>query len=69
MQYLEEYYGVKLFRFVGKSILLTDAGKLLKRSLTALHNNELYLKEQLAFLTDKKRTLHFGATLTVGEIF
>ena len=67
MQYLEEYYGVKLFRFVGKSILLTDAGKLLKRSLTALHNNELYLKEQLAFLTDKKRTLHFGATLTVGE--
>ena len=67
IQYMEEYYGIKLFRLIGKKLTLTDAGKLLERSLTALHNNEIYLKEQLSFMTDKKKTLRFGATLTVGE--
>ena len=67
IQYIENYYGVKLFRFIGKSIFLREAGKLLQRSLTSLHNNEIYLKKQIAFITDKKKVLHFGATLTVGE--
>lgn len=67
IQYIENFYGVKLFRFIGKSMILTEAGKLLQRSLTSLHNNEIYLKEQLAFITDKKKVLHFGVTLTVGE--
>lgn len=67
IQYMEDYYGVRLFRFIGKKLILTDAGRLLQRSLTALHNNEIYLKEQLSFITDKKQTLRFGATLTVGD--
>lgn len=67
IQYIEDYYGVRLFRFIGKKLILTDAGRLLERSLTALHNNEIYLKEQLSFITDKKQTLRFGATLTVGD--
>lgn len=67
IQYLEEYYGVKLFRFSGKRMFLTAEGVLLEKSLSSLRNNELYLKEQLKFMTDKKRTLHFGSTLTVGE--
>lgn len=67
IQYIEEYYGVKLFQFHGKQMQLTDEGKLLYLSLTNLHNNEIYLKEQLSAMTDKKKTLRFGATLTVGE--
>ena len=67
IQYMEDYYGVRLFRFIGKKLILTDAGRLLQRSLTALHNNEIYLKEQLSFINDKKQTLRFGATLTVGD--
>lgn len=67
IQYMEDYYGVRLFRFIGKKLILTDAGRLLQRSLTALRNNEIYLKEQLSFITDKKQTLRFGATLTVGD--
>ena len=67
IQYLEDYYGVKLFRFAGKRMFLTDEGILLKKSLSNLRNNELYLKEQLKFMTDKKMTLRFGSTLTVGE--
>ena len=39
----------------------------MQQSLQMLHNNEIYLREQLLMLTDKKKTLHFGATLTVGE--
>lgn len=67
IQYIENYYGVKLFSFLGKRMTLTEEGQLLKNSLTILRNNEIYLKEQLSMLTDKKKTLHFGATLTVGE--
>mgnify|MGYP000337994190 CR=1 FL=1 len=67
IQYMEDYYGVRLFRFIGKKLILTDAGRLLQRSLTAFHNNEIYLKEQLSFINDKKQTLRFGATLTVGD--
>lgn len=67
IQYMEDYYGVRLFRFIGKKLILTDAGGLLQRSLTAFHNNEIYLKEQLSFINDKKQTLRFGATLTVGD--
>ena len=67
IQYIEEYYGVKLFTFSGKKMSLTKEGKLLETSLTAFHNNEIYLKEQLSSMADKKKTVHFGTTLTVGE--
>lgn len=67
IQYLEAWYGTKLFRFEGKKIYLTDAGTLLKTSFMSLRNNEIYLKEQLAILATKRNTLRFGATLTVGE--
>lgn len=67
IQYLEEYYGTKLFRFEGKKIFLTEAGLLLQKSFASLRNNEIYLKEQLAMLESKRNTLCFGATLTVGE--
>lgn len=67
IQFIEEYYGVRVFHFMGKKIFLTNAGKLLRQSLTSLCNNEVYLKEQLLAAVDKRRTLRFGATLTVGE--
>ena len=67
IRFLEAHYGVKLFHFEGKKMFLTDAGKLLYRSFLAFYDNEVYLKEQLDFLGSKKRTLRFGATLTVGE--
>lgn len=67
IQYIEDYYGVKLFTFSGKKMFLTKEGKLLETSLTAFHNNEIYLKEQLSSMADKKKTVHFGTTLTVGE--
>ena len=67
IQYIEDYYQVQAFRFQGKRIFLTEAGILLRDSLTSLYNNEMYLKEQLMSITDLKYRVHFGATLTVGE--
>lgn len=67
IQYLEDFYATKLFHFEGKKICLTDAGLLLQKSFTSLRNNEIYLKEQIAMLKNKRNTLRFGATLTVGE--
>ena len=47
IQYIEEYYQVQAFRFQGKRIFLTEAGILLRDSLTSLYNNEMYLKRNL----------------------
>lgn len=67
IQYLEKYYGSKLFLLDGKKLYLTEAGKLLKTALSSIYNNEIYLKEQIQQLAGPKRVLRFGATLTVGE--
>ena len=67
IQFIEEYYGARVFCFQGRRLCLTEAGALLKSSLTSLYNNETYLKEQLLSLSDLRYRLRFGATLTVGE--
>lgn len=67
VRYIEDYYGIQAFRFLGRRISLTEAGILLRDSLTSLCNNEIYLKEQLASACDLQQTVRFGATLTVGE--
>ena len=67
IKYLEGYYHAVLIRHEGKKLFLTDAGALLQKSLTMLHNNELYLQEQLRLLADRRLTLRFGASRTVGE--
>ena len=39
IQYLEDYYGTKLFRFEGKKIFLTDAGELLRETTRSTCGN------------------------------
>jgi DNA-binding transcriptional LysR family regulator len=51
IHYLEEFYNMKIFRFEGKKMYLTDEG------------NDLYINN----LKNQKNRLVFGATLTIGE--
>ena len=66
IRYLEEYYDVKLFMYIGKKMQLTKAGKILLDVATTLKHDDIFLKNKLNNLS-LKQELVFGATLTVGE--
>ncbi|MBO5509719.1 MAG: LysR family transcriptional regulator [Lachnospiraceae bacterium] len=64
---LEEYYDVLLFKYEGRKIYLTREGKMLYDAMVTLHNNEIYLKEQIRHEKDERDIFRFGTTLTIGE--
>lgn len=67
IRYIEEYYQTRLFTFLGKKPVLTEAGEYLLHAFTTLSHDQVYLKEHLLSMQKKKPTLIFGATLTIGE--
>lgn len=67
IRFLEEEYGVKLFRMNGRKIQLTDAGKLLKSAALTMKHDEIYLKNKMRRTADKNKEYLFGATLTVAD--
>lgn len=66
IQALEKQYGAKFFRYQGKQIFLTEAGQLFLRTATTFYQDDRHLRDAIKQL-ENKRSIHFGATLTVGE--
>lgn len=64
---LEEYYDVLLFRCEGKKVYLTKEGKMLYEAMVSMHNNEIYLMEQLKQTKEEREEFRFGVTLTIGD--
>ncbi len=64
---LEEYYGAILFGYEGKRIYLTKEGKMLYEAMVSMHNNEIYLKEQINHEKEDREVFKFGVTMTIGE--
>jgi len=67
IHYLEDFYDVKLFKYEGKKMYLTNAGEVLCQVAITMKHDDLYLKETLQDLNKRKNRLNFGATLTIGE--
>ena len=44
IRYLEEYYNVKLFYFLGKKMQLTKEGQILLEYATTLKHDDIFLK-------------------------
>ena len=63
---LEEAYGTKLFHYQGKQLGLTESGRLFFRAAVTMRHDALRLREAVR-QADVRRTLRFGATLTIGE--
>ena len=63
---LETEYGARFFHYEGKQLSLTEAGALFLRTASAARHDDLHLRELLRTAAGR-RTLHFGATLTIGE--
>lgn len=64
---LEEYYDTLLFGYEGKRVYLTKEGKMLYEAMVSMHNNEIYLMEQLKQLKEEREEIRFGVTPTIGE--
>lgn len=65
MKSLEEYYGVNLFRYEGKKMYLTEAGKKLCHSAKTAKADEIRLINEMRNTDNIK--LCFGSTPTPGE--
>lgn len=65
--YIEKAYKAKLFDYHKKKLTLTAAGTMLRDALTVADHNERLLKDHIAALSDGRRTLNLGATMTAGE--
>ena len=65
IQYLESHYGVQLFAHIGKTLSITDAGRLLLCASTTMQHDEAILKEQMQ--SGKRLQMNFGATRTIGD--
>ena len=67
IHYLEGFYHIKLFQYEGKKMYLTNGGDVLYQAAITMKHDDLYLKEILQDLNNRKTRLNFGATLTIGE--
>ncbi len=67
IKYLEEYYGGKLFYYEGKSLMLTERGKLLNDFAITMSSDSQRIKELLCNKNIQNLPLRFGATLSIGE--
>lgn len=67
IHYLEEIYEVKLFEMKGKKMFLTRQGELLRQMASAMCVDEQQIHKELRDSVQEKKTIRFGATLTVGE--
>lgn len=62
---LEIYYQVKLFKTIGKKLILTPEGSALKDAMSLMKQNEQLIEQNL--LKTRNKNFVFGSTLTVGE--
>lgn len=67
IRYLEDAYGVRLFHYQGKKLSLTAEGEALQNAALTMKHDLKYLKERMKGIRGIKKTLVFGATMTVAE--
>lgn len=64
---LEKHYGVRLFRYEGKNLMLTKEGEMLYRAALRMRHDEKRLEEMMHAMEQGRQNWKFGATLTIGQ--
>lgn len=67
IHFLEEKYGQKLFLYKGKSLQLTQKGKLLREYSESMLNNSKKIEDEITKKTHSSEILKIGTTKTIGE--
>ena len=69
IKWLEDLYHQKLFAYQGRRLILTPAGEVLKKAAIAMRHEEKLLRQQMASVQDRQKTLAFGVTKSISEGF
>ena len=67
IQFLQNYYGVKLFLYRNKQLVLTEEGEMLRSAALTMRHDVEKLRRDMAALRSGRHSIRFGATLTIGE--
>ena len=67
INYLEEFYGCKLFNYNKKVLTITEQGEALYKYLLTMSSDANKIREEIKNIDISKKNLHFGATFTIGE--
>lgn len=67
IHFLEEAYGMALFRYENKKLSLTAAGQILRKRFVAMKNDEQELLAELRSQVSGIEEISLGVTMTVGE--
>lgn len=67
IQFLERQYQCKLFTYANKRLSLTKAGELLYKYAQHIKTSERSIAEKISELNQKKKSIRFAATMTIGE--
>lgn len=67
IHFLEEAYGMALFRYENKKLSLTAAGQILRKRFVAMKNDEQELLAELRSQVSGIEEISLGMTMTVGE--
>lgn len=65
IHYIENYYGIKLFSYNGKTLSRTHNAEILKRHIDSILSEEREAAKE--FAQQEKTVLNIGATKTIGE--
>ena len=67
IHYLEEEYETTLFVYSNKQLSLTHSGKILRKYLMTMQNDEKNIKKEIKSHEGMIETLSIGVTMTIGE--
>lgn len=67
IQFLEREYGVKLFTYANRDLVLTKAGEVLFRYIQELKAGDRIIEQRLKEIEGEEIKINFSATLTIGE--
>lgn len=67
IKYLENIYGVRLFKYSGKNLSLTKEGEILYKFTLAMKTSSDKIKEIISVPETENHSIRFGTTLTIGE--
>lgn len=67
IHHLEKDYGIKLFKYEGKKLRLTEEGKLMLSAVQTINNDEHILRQRIKAMQEKEHMYRFGASYTIGN--
>ena len=67
IHYLEEEYETTLFVYSNKQLSLTRSGKILRKYLMTMQNDEKNIIKEIKSIETTIETLSIGVTMTIGE--